>query len=69
MPYEYKVLTVSGQYAETAEKAFNKIVTQYINAGWILQGGVAINTETTENDKVTYCQAVVRKIENPNITK
>jgi hypothetical protein len=69
MPYEYKVLTVSGQYAETAEKAFNKIVTQYINAGWILQGGVSINSETTENDKVTYAQAVVRKIENPNITK
>ena len=56
------MLTVSGQYAETAEKAFNKIVTQYINAGWSLQGGVAINTDTTENDKVTYCQAVVRKI-------
>ena len=58
MPIIYKIIS------HWNTDIFEQTVSQYLNDGYILAGGVSYSPY--EENKMWWCQAVIKKIENNN---
>ena len=59
---QYKIVWSKGHSKTECIEVLERKVQEFLNDGWMLQGGVSISTEKNAYDLVSYnaCQALVK---------